>query len=84
MNKKIDGVNYSIRKIKVGEMLPLLPRFEKETLEVQREMVSICVSVNGEIIGDGVDELDWQAYSVLSQAVLIANGFPIEEEVGNE
>lgn len=75
MKVSIGGVDYKIRKIKVGEMLPMLPRFETDQANVQRDMVASCVLLNGESLGDSVDDLDWEVYSKLSVKVLEANGF---------
>mgnify|MGYP001568792376 FL=1 len=83
MKKSIDGVDYQLAKIKVGQMLPLLPRFADEQAEVQREMVAACVHLNGEALGlERVDDLDWGSYQELSVAVLEFNGFPTGESVG--
>ena len=80
MNLSIDGVEFSIRKIRVGEMLPLLPRLATDQANVQRDMVAMCVMVNGSPIGEKlVNEMDWDVYTELSQAVLKQNGFPGEE-----
>jgi len=77
MKVSIGGVDYKIRKIKVGEMLPMLPRFETDQANVQRDMVASCVSLgnSGESLGDSVDDLDWEVYTKLSVKVLEANGF---------
>jgi hypothetical protein len=83
MKKSIDGVDYQLAKIKVGQMLPLLPRFADEQAEVQREMVAACVHLNGEPLGlERVDDLNWGSYQELSVAVLEFNGFPTGADVG--
>ena len=47
---------------------------------MQRDMVAMCVMVNGSPIGEKlVNEMDWDVYTELSQAVLKQNGFPGEE-----
>ena len=79
MQKSIDGVDYEIRKIKVGGMLPILPLFESQPSEAQRQMVSVCVAVDGEALGDLVNDLEWGVYSELSKDVLAMNGFPVDE-----
>lgn len=81
MKVSIGGVEYTVRKIKVGEMLPLLPRFDTEQAEVQREMVASCTSKGDEKLTlEQVDDMDWDVYNELSKAVLKANGFG--DEVG--
>ena len=83
MKKSIDGVDYKLVKIKVGQMLPLLPRFADEQAEVQREMVAACVHLNGEALGvERVDDLEWSVYQELSVSVLEFNGFPTGADAG--
>lgn len=86
MNRKekqvtIRGVEFTVREIRLGDMLPLMKRFGgDDNAEAQLEMVKKAVYVNGEQVGDALDEYGFGIYGELVQAVLEVNGMTGDDE----
>lgn len=72
-NIEVDGVSYTVREIKVGEMMPILPRLNSDDdalqAQAQKDMVAACVSPLNDI-----DELPFSTYMALTNVVLEVNG----------
>jgi hypothetical protein len=65
---------FTIREIKSGDMDPIYPLLEeKKFMDVQREMIKVCVFVNGKVMGDGVNDLPFKVRSQLGEAVMGMN-----------
>ena len=82
MKISIGGVDYEIREITVGEMLPLISGEEVDKIAFQRGLVSSCVSVGGKQLGDDVENLGWSTYKKRSDKALEVCGF--SEGLGND
>lgn len=72
---KVNGAEYVVREISIGEMMPLLPRLSgDEANEAQLDIVKKCVYVNGHPIGDAASELGLSEYLELAGTVMAVNG----------
>lgn len=72
---KVNGSEYLVREIRIGDMLPLLPRLSgDEANEAQLEIVKKCVLVNGQPIGDAAVDLGLSEYLELAAIVMEVNG----------
>ena len=69
---EINGQNFTIRELSIGEMMPILPRLEKheEAQEAQIEMMQKCVLQDGQLLGDRVSELGISTYLKLAEALM--------------
>jgi len=71
----VDGDEFTIREISIGEMMPIMSRLGGDDSEqAQLDMMKLCVIVNGQPIGDAISELGIRTYLELMSDVLEVNG----------
>lgn len=77
MEKKIDGVTYTVAQIMMDKMLPILPKLNSDDQdrqsEAQWDMVMASVSVNGAPVE--ASAMPVAHFMELSPLVLEVNGF---------
>jgi len=79
--------DYVVTEMKMGDMLPILPRLsgDPETAQnAQVDMLKLCILVDGKQIGDGVLELSVKSYLILIVEVMAINGMQLPEDAGAE
>lgn len=72
---EIDGVVYECRELSMGAIMPLLDK-----PNVGLELLKQSVFVDGEVFGDGVDEIGFKTGRVLIQTVNKLNGLVEDTE----
>jgi len=84
-SKKVtfNDVEYEVREITIGQVLPILPRLEDETKaqEAQLDIMRLCIAKDGEPMGDEVTNLGLFSYLKLAEEVMEINGL---KEVGKD
>jgi hypothetical protein len=71
----VSGVDYTIRELTIGQMLPLMEKLQGEdSTKAQMEIVSLSVCVDGNPIGDEAANLGFSTYMGLSKHVMAING----------
>lgn len=77
----LDGDVFVVAEIAVGQMMPLMSKLnsedEVEAQEAQLDMMRVCILVDGEPIGDRLDELGISAYLKLAEDVMAINGMDL-------
>jgi hypothetical protein len=72
---KVNGIEFEVVEIRVGKILPILPRLNgDEAEEAQLELMRECIYHGGEPIGHGVSELGISTYLELAKHVMEVNG----------
>jgi len=67
---KVRGQEFVIREISEGDMEPIRPLFDdKKYMEAQREMIKVCVFVDGKVIGDDIRDMPFQVITKLGDMV---------------
>ena len=65
---------YEVRELSVGQMLPIMPLATEDPSKFQQEMSKMSVCLNGEPMGDRLNELSFAFFmQVLLPAVIEVN-----------
>jgi hypothetical protein len=83
MKVEFGGVEYTVKELTIGEMLPLMPRMQNtedhEALqEAQMEMMQKCIYKDGQLLGEGVMNIGLKGYLKLVTAAIEINGLSSE------
>jgi hypothetical protein len=70
----IDEVSYEIKEPTVGVLFPIMDLMEKDPKAFQIGLVKSCVYIDGQSIGEGVNDLGLGTYIKLMQTVLEVSG----------
>ncbi|MFZ9372061.1 MAG: hypothetical protein ACO25M_09340 [Limnohabitans sp.] len=77
----VDGVSYTVREAKMGDMLEHLKLMAEDTQRFQVELMKASVlGEDGQPLGGRISDLSLQAYIKLSPAVMQVNGFASDDE----
>ncbi len=68
MNKQVG--EYTINEPKVGDMMPIMDLIDKDPKQFQLQLAMKCVSVNGQPIGEKINELPISVYMKLVAALM--------------
>lgn len=72
---KIDGEEFTVREVSVGDVMPLMPKFGgEEANQATMELMKKCIYRNGQPVGDGVSEFGLSLYMKLADHVIEING----------
>lgn len=73
---EVNGENYLITELRVRDMMDLMPRFsdEAQAAEATLDLMKLCVSHGGKLLGDKVEDIGMSAYMALSEHVMEVNG----------
>lgn len=76
---EIQGSKFTVKELTVQQMMPLLPRMNnvenhEELQKAQLDMMKMCVYEDGQLVGEGVNEIGLKAYLKLVEAAVEVNG----------
>jgi len=79
----VNEVEYEVREITIGQVLPILPRLqdEEQAQEAQMDIMKLCIVQDGKALGDKVPDLGLGTYLKLAEQVMRINGL---SEVGKD
>lgn len=77
---EVEGVTYEVSELTLGEALPIM---ESDVKYLGFEMMKEAVTVNGEKLGEGVNELGFSTARELIRVVNRLNGLAGDDE-GND
>ena len=73
---EINDEQFEVREIKIGEVLPILPRLEDpdQQQEAQLDIMRLCIAKDGLAMGEDVLDLGMHTYLQLAEEVMQING----------
>ncbi len=78
----VENVTYDVREPTVGVMFPIMDLMSSDPKQFQMELIKRSVFVNGQALGEAVNDLTLGAYIKLGEAVIDIAGLAGDAEEG--
>lgn len=78
----VDGVTYEAKEPSVGVIFPIMDLMSSDPKQFQMELIKRSVFVNGQALGEAVNDLTLGAYIKIGEAVIDIAGLAGDAEEG--